>query len=83
MPSDRGDLALLWRHQRRHQRRGGIEALALPQKRTECRALLSPAHECLERMLVGIEGGECVDAEQGRKQQRLQAATPWLFPVMS
>jgi hypothetical protein len=34
-------------------------------------------------MLVGIEGGECVDAEQGRKKQRLQAATPCLFPVMS
>jgi hypothetical protein len=34
-------------------------------------------------MLLGIQGGECVDAEQGRKKQRLQAATQWLFPVMS
>ena len=83
MPIDLGDLALLRRHQRRHQRRGGIDALELPQKLTECRALISPAHECLERMLLGIQGGECVDAEQGRKKQRLQAATQWLFPVMS
>jgi hypothetical protein len=41
-----------------------------------------PAQERLERMRVGIERWESVEAQQGRKNQGLTAAPTRLLPVM-
>ena len=75
MAIDRGDLAGLVRHQRRQQRRGGIETCELPQKLTPRGAVIALAKQRLERMLVGSKGGEGLDAKQGRKKEGPKAAT--------
>jgi hypothetical protein len=54
----------------------------LSEKLTQRRALIPPAHQRLERVLVGIEGRERVDPQQGRKKQGLKTAPQRLFPVM-
>lgn len=75
MAIDLGDLAGFGRHQRRQQRRGRIDAFELPQKLTQRGAVIALAKQRLERMLVGIKGGEGLDAKQGRKKEGPKAAT--------
>jgi len=72
VPIDIDDLPHLRDEQRRHQSLIGPDALTLPKKLAQRGALVTPAHERLERMLVGITCAEALDTQQGGKKQRLK-----------
>ena len=82
VPIDIGDPTGLVRHQRGQQRRCSINAFELSQKLTQRGAVIAPAKQRLERMLVGIKRGEALDAKQGRKKQGLKTATQRLVAMM-
>ena len=82
MTIDIDDLARLGRHERGHERLSGIEAFELPQKLTQCCAVIAPTKERRQRMLVSIERRQFLDPKQGRKKQRLEATTQRLLTVM-
>ena len=62
------------RDQGGQQHRGGIHTFTWPEKLTQRGAMILPAKERGERMLMGIERGASVDAKPWRKKQRLKAA---------
>jgi hypothetical protein len=82
VPIDRDDLPHLLRSQRRHQGLVGPDALKVPKKLAQRCAVIVPANQRLERMLVGIKRAETVDTPQGGKKQGLQAAQKRLLAVM-
>jgi len=81
VPIDRDDLPHLRRSQRRHQGLVGPNALKLPKKLAQRCALIVPATQRLERMLLGIKRAEAVDTPQGGKKQGLKAAQKRLLAV--
>ena len=82
VPIDIDDWARLGRYQRGQQDLGGTHTFKLSQKLTQRRAVIAPAKERCERMLMGIERAEAVDATQRRKKQRLKAAQKRRLAVM-
>jgi hypothetical protein len=61
------------RYQRGQQRLGGTHACTVPQTLTQRGAVIPPAKAWCERLRMGIERGEAVEATPRRKNQRVQA----------
>ncbi len=60
----------------------GADTLELPKEWRQGRALIAATEQGGERMLVGIERGEPVDAKEGGKKQGLKPSTQGLVAVM-
>ena len=60
----------------------GADTLELPKEWRQGRALIAATEHGGERMLVGIELGEPVDAKEGGKKQGLKASPQSLVAVM-